>query len=159
MRKIDPATVPVGAKACSNYLNGYLVRRDANQRGFDVGLSLGTDGYLAEGSIESVFVVKDGTLKTPPLGRILSGITRKSILQAAPTIGIPVQETMISAEELHGADEMFTCYTSKKVVPISRFEDRQFSAPGAVTARLMRLMDDIIHFRNEQFSQWMQPLF
>ena len=73
-RKIHPSTVPVAAKACSNYLNGYLVRRDANKRGFDLGIALDTDGFLAEGSIESVFIVKDGVLKTPPLGKILSSI-------------------------------------------------------------------------------------
>ena len=75
-RKLHPETVPVGAKACGNYLNGYLARRDANLRGFNVGLLVGTDGFLAEGSVESVFLIKDGVLKTPPLGRILSGITR-----------------------------------------------------------------------------------
>jgi len=157
-QKIHPATVPVAAKACSNYLNGYLVRKDANKRGFDIGIALDTDGFLAEGSIESVFIVKDGVLKTPPLGRILSSITRMSILEAANRTGVPAQEGPISAEELSQADEIFTCHTGIKVEPISRFEDREFKTPGPVTGQVMQLMNDIIEFRDERFMDWFQPL-
>ena len=157
-RKIHPETVPVAAKASSNYLNGYLVRKDANNRGFDIGISLGTDGYLAEGSIESVFIVKDGVLKTPPLGRILSSITRMSILEAVARIGIPARECPISAEELSEADEIFTCHTGIKVEPISRLEEREFKTPGPVTGQVMKLMNDIIEFKDERFMDWFQPL-
>jgi branched-chain amino acid aminotransferase len=157
-RKIHPETVPVAAKACANYLNGYLARKDAVGRGFNVGIMLGTDGFLAEGSIESVFIVKDGVLKTPPAGRILSSITRMSILQAAPQSGIPVAECPISAEELYDADEMFTAHTGIKVSPIQRFEDRKLPAPGPVTRRVMELMDKILHFKDDRFGDWFQVL-
>jgi branched-chain amino acid aminotransferase len=157
-RKIHPATVPVAAKACSNYLNGYLVRKDAINRGFDLGIALDTDGFLAEGSIESVFIVKDGVLKTPPLGRILSSITRMSILEAVARIGIPAREGPISAEELSEADEIFTCHTGIKVEPIARLEDREFETPGPVTMQVMQLMNDIIEFKDERFRDWFQPL-
>jgi branched-chain amino acid aminotransferase len=157
-RKIHPATVPVAAKACSNYLNGYLVRKDANNRGFDIGIALDTDGFLAEGSIESVFIVKDGVLKTPPLGRILSSITRMSILEAVGKIGIPAQEGPISAEELSDADEVFTCHTGIKVEPIARLDNRELDAPGPVTRQVMQLMNDIIEFKDERFVDWFQPL-
>jgi len=157
-RKIHPATVPVAAKACANYLNGYLARKDAVSRGFDVGIMLGTDGFLAEGSIESVFIVKNGVLKTPPAGRILSSITRMSILQAASQSGIPVVEYPISADELYDVDEMFTAHTGIKVSPIQRFEDRKLPAPGPVTRRVMELMDNILHFKDDRFSNWFQVL-
>ncbi|MGD9288253.1 MAG: aminotransferase class IV [Desulfobacterales bacterium] len=157
-RKIHPATVPVAAKACSNYLNGYLIRKDANDRGFDLGIALDTDGYLAEGSIESVFIVKDGVLKTPPLGGILSSITRMSILEAAAKIGIPVLEDPVGAIELAQADEIFTCHTGIKVEPIDRLEDRELKTPGPITARVMQLMNDIIEFRDGRFMDWFQPL-
>ena len=157
-RKIHPETVPVAAKACSNYLNGYLVRKDANQRGFDVGLNLGTDGFLAEGSIESVFLVKDGVLKTPPLGRILSSITRMSILEAAPRAGIPVSEEAILPEALFTADEIFTCHTSIKVSPVNRFEDRILEAPGPVTQKVMTLMQNILNHSDARFKHWFFPL-
>jgi len=157
-RKIHPETVPVGAKACSNYLNGYLARKDASLRGFDIGIMLGTDGLLAEGSIESIFIVKDGILKTPPLGRILSSITRMSILQAAPEIGIPVKESAIPAEELLAADEIFTAHTGIKVEPVNRLEDRELPAPGPITKQLMQLMENIIQFKDDRFKNWFQPL-
>lgn len=157
-RKLHPETVPVGAKACANYLNGYLARKDAVSRGFDIGILLGTDGFLAEGSTESVFIVKGGTLMTPPLGRVLSSITRLSILQAVPEIGLTVVERPISADELFAAEEMFTVHTGSKVEPVARFEDREFQAPGPVTKQAMQLMDDIMQFKDERFMNWFQSL-
>ena len=157
-RKLHPETVPVGAKACANYLNGYLARKDAVSRGFDIGILLGTDGFLAEGSAETVFIVKDGVLLTPPLGRVLSSITRLSVLQAVPEIGIPIVERPITADELSAADEMFTVHTGTKVEAVARFEGRQLEAPGPVTQRVMSLMNDIIQFKDERFMHWFQPL-
>ena len=157
-RKIHPETVPVAAKSCSNYLNGYLARKDANSRGFDVGLMVGTDGFLAEGSIESVFLVKDGVIKTPPLGRVLSSITRKSILQAVPTIGIPTSEDSILPEELFTADEIFTSHSGVKVSPVARFEDRNLQVPGPITKQVMELMNNILNMSDDRFSHWFHAL-
>lgn len=157
-RKIHPETVPVGAKACANYLNGYLARKDAINRGFDVGIMLSTDGFLAEGSRESVFIVKDGILRVPPLESALSSITRMSILQAAPKFGLIFEERAITPAELIEADEMFTSSTSAKVVPIIRFEDRVLQAPGHLTQQIASMMDDITHFNDARFSEWFQPL-
>jgi len=158
-RKIHPATVPVEAKACSNYLNGMLARKDAVSRGFDLGILLTTEGYVAEGSIESVFMIKSGILKTPPLGNILSGITRMSILEAAPAIGIQTSEEQISPEDLIRADEIFVCHTGIKVLPVKRIEDRMLGeAPGPITRDIMKLMDDICNSRDERFKDWLQPV-
>ena len=157
-RKLHPETVPVGAKACANYLNGYLARKDAASRGFDIGILLGTDGFLAEGSTESVFIVKEGVLMTPPLGRVLSSITRLSILQAVPEIGIPMVERPITADELFVADEMFTVHTGTKVEAVARFEDRQLEAPGPVTKQVMHLINGIMQFKDERFMNWFQSL-
>ena len=157
-RKLHPQTVPVGAKACANYLNGYLARKDAVSRGFDIGILLGTDGFLAEGSTESVFIVKDGVLMTPPLGRVLSSITRLSILQAVPEIGLTIAERPITADELLAADEIFVVHTATKIEPVARFEDRELAAPGPVTTRVMQMMDGIMQFKDERFMHWFQPL-
>ena len=157
-RKLHPETVPVAAKACANYLNAYLARKEAQDRGYDVGLMLGTDGFLAEGSIESLFLVKGGVLKTPPLGRILSGISRLSVLEVARSIGIPVEETALRADALVTADEIFVSHAGIKVRPVNRFEGRVLEAPGPVTGKLLNLMTDILDFRNRQFSHFFQPL-
>ena len=157
-RKIHPETVPVAAKSCSNYLNGYLARKDANSRGFDVGLMVGTDGFLAEGSIESVFLVKDGVIKTPPLGRVLSSITRKSILQAAAMNGIPTSEDSILPGELFTADEIFTSHSGVKVSPVARLEDRNLQVPGPITKQVMELMNNILNMSDDRFNDWFHAL-
>ncbi len=157
-RKLHPETVPVAAKACANYLNGYLARRDAASRGFDVGLLVGTDGFLAEGSMESVFLVKGGVLKTPPLGRILPSITRRSILQVASAMGIPVLEEALPAEALFSADEIFTAHTGTKVSPVARFEDKTLPAPGPISKKLMEKMGRILAFQEDAFKDWLIPL-
>ena len=158
-RKLHPETVPVQAKACANYLNGYLVKKDAIDRGFDLGLTLGTDGFLAEGSIESVFIVKDGILNTPPLGRILPSVTRDSIIKAARRDNIEVHETALVKEDLFSADEIFTCHTGIKVAPVFRFEEKELPAPGPVTARVSQLMNNIITSRDSRFAEWFQLLY
>ena len=158
-RKLHPATVPVEAKACANYLNGALSRKDAVERGFDLAIMLTTDGYVAEGAIESIFMVKDGVLKTPPLGNILQSVTRRSILEAAPAIGLETSEEQITPEELMAADELFSCHTGIKVIPVKKIEGRIFDeAPGPVTAKISKLMKDICEFRDDRFKDWFQPL-
>jgi branched-chain amino acid aminotransferase len=81
-----------------------------------------------------------------------------SILQATPAIGVSVKEKPISAEELLAADEVFTAHTGVKVEPVNRLETREFNVPGPVTRQLMQLMDDIVKFRDERFTDWFQPL-
>jgi len=158
-RKLHPATVPVEAKACANYLNGMLSRRDAAERGFDLAIMLTTDGYVAEGAIESIFMVKDGIVKTPPLGNILQSVTRMSILEATPRIGLEVREEQITPQELLSADEIFFCHTGIKVIPVKRIEGRELSpVPGPVTSKIADLMDDICQFRNDKFRHWLEPL-
>jgi branched-chain amino acid aminotransferase len=158
-KKLHPETVPVQAKACANYLNGYLVRKDANDRGFDLGLNVGTDGFLAEGSIESVFIVKDGILKTPPLGRILASVTRDSILVAAKQSDIEVYEKTLVKEDLYTADEMFTCHTGSKVTPVFRCEEKEMEAPGPVTAKVSEMMENIMSSKDTRFEDWFQMLY
>ena len=157
-RKIHPETVPVGAKACSNYLNSYLTRKNAVNRGFDIGIMKGTDGFLAEGSTESVFMVKDGVLKTPPVGRVLSSISRKSIIEAAPVLGIPIIEENILPEELYTADELFTAHTGVKIHMIGRFEDRELQTPGPVSKKLIEFFRQVIIVNDERFQHWFQPM-
>ena len=157
-RKIHPETVPVEAKACSNYLNGYLARKDANKRGFDDAILLGTDGFLAEAPTSSVFIIKDGILKTPPLGRVLSSITRKSVLEIALYLDIDISQEALFPEDLFDEDEIFLSFTGVKVQAVKRLEDKKKEAPGPVTKRLMDQMDKILDFQDEHFKEWMQQL-
>ena len=157
-RKIDPKTVPVSAKACSNYLNAYLARKDAVARGFDIGIMLGTVGFVTEGSAESVFIVKDGIVKIPPLGRVLPGISRMSVLEMAISMRLETVQEPLSMDDLYEADEMFLSHTGAKVEPVELFEDKRLPAPGPVTHRLMEQMARILAFQDESYMQWMQKL-
>ena len=157
-RKIHPETVQVEAKACANYLNGYLARKDALDRGYDTGIMLGTDGLVTEGSTESLFLVKDGILKVPPLGRVLSSITRMAVQEIASHLNIEAVETTVLPDDLHQADELFVSYTGTKVSPISRFEDRSLDAPGPVTRRIKEKIDDVLAFKDKTFRHWFQKI-
>lgn len=156
--KLHPMTVPTTAKACAHYLNGMLARKSAMERGYDIGILRHTDGFVAEGSIESVFMIKDGLLRTPPLGKILSSITRMSIIEAALADGIEVSQALITPEELLNADEIFTCHTGTKVLPIKKFEDRELTAPGPFTVKLDQIMKKITSLKDDRFAHWFQSL-
>lgn len=158
-RRLHPETVPVEAKVAANYLNGMLARKEAQRRGFDLGVLLDLDGYLAEGGVESVFMVKDGVLMTPPLGRILASITRRTILEAAPAIGLKTLERPITPQEILEAEEIFTASTSRRVMPVSRFEERLLKeAPGPVTRQLSAFIENICSGRDERFRHWLYPI-
>ena len=157
-RKLDSASVPTDAKACANYLNGYLARKDAVNRGCDLGIMLDKNNMLAEGSIEAVFIVKDGILKVPPLDHVLKSISRESIIDVALHAGIPVEITAISKEELVCADEIFAAHTLIRVMPIERLDSRCLSAPGPITSQVMKLMEDLFSYKTDKFMSWFQPL-
>ncbi len=157
-RKLDPRTVPVEAKACSNYLNAYLARKEAAQRGFNVGIMLDTDDFLAEGSTESVFVIQSGALQVPPLGRVLASISRMSILEMAERMGLPNVQKSLTLEDLHQADEMFLSHTGNKVESICQFEQKHMEAPGPVTKILRDQMQRILTFKDNTYKDWMEPL-
>ena len=157
-RKLDPSTVPVEAKAAANYLNGMVARLEARRRGFDQVIMLDTQGFIAEGGTESVFLVKGETLMTPALGTILESISRKSVLEGAGRLGIKTLEARLQPELLYEAEEIFFSGTPIKVLGVKRVEDRDLSAPGPVTKKLSALMTDIVSGRDERFKDWLFPV-
>ena len=158
-RKLDPETVPVGAKVAAHYINGMMARKESMDRGFEFTLLLDTQGFLAEGSTESIFLVKDGKLLTPSLGTILDSITRKSVLEAAPVLGLEIQEGRIPPEALHEAEEIFLSGTPMKVLPVKKVEDRVIKGtPGPVSRKLASLLKDIVAGKDERFKEWLFPI-
>ncbi|NIQ38754.1 MAG: branched-chain-amino-acid transaminase [Proteobacteria bacterium] len=158
-RKLHPETVPIEAKVAANYLNGMMAQQEAKQRGFDVGIMVDTEGFIAEGSIQSVFFVKDWVLATPPLGTILQGVTRKSILEAAERAHIQTAEKRVKPETLMKADELLICSTTEKIVPIKKIEDRVIrGAPGPITKKLQSLFLEICVGKKPRFKKWLFPV-
>ena len=158
-RKLDPATVPIEAKVAAHYLNSMVARSEAIGRGFSHVVLLDTKGFVAEGGTGSLFLVEQGRLVTPALGTVLGSITRKSLLEAAPAVGIEVREDRIPPERLYQADELFFANTVTKVLPVTRFENRVFpQVPGPVAAKLAALMADIVSGRDPRFKHWLFPV-
>jgi branched-chain amino acid aminotransferase len=158
-RKLDPQTVPVEAKVAGNYVNGMIVRQDVQKRGFHIGIMLDTEGFVAEGGTESVFMIKDNQIITSPLGRILSGITRMSILEVARTNGFDVQEKRFTQEDLLNADEAFISGSPLKVLSLSCAENKIFDkAPGPITTKLAKLMSEICLGNDQRFQKWLVPM-
>ena len=118
----------------------------------------GMGKLLAEGSTESVFLVRDGAVLTPPLGRILTGISRMSVLEMADAAGVPAREEVLRGEDLFTADEIFTAHSGVKVHPVGRFEDRQLPVPGPVTAKLLEVVENTLNFSDDRFRHFFQFL-
>ncbi|MBW1838065.1 MAG: aminotransferase class IV, partial [Deltaproteobacteria bacterium] len=156
LRKLDPQTVPVEAKAAANYLNGMMARGEAAKRGYQDAVMLDTQGFIAEGGTESVFLVKDGTLMTPSPGTVLRSITRKSVLEVAWEMGIETFEGRLRPESLFEATEVFLSGTPMKVLPVRQVEDRTLAdTPGPMTRQLFACFEDIVAGGNERFRDWL----
>ena len=118
-RRAAPSTFPTLAKAGGNYLNSGLSKMEARQDGYLEGIMLDSQGFIAEGSGENLFAVRDGVLYTAPLSAgILGGITRESIWKIAEDLGYEVQEKLLPREFLYIADELFFCGTAAEITPI-----------------------------------------
>ena len=158
-RKLDPQTVPIEAKASANYLNGMIARAEAKKNGFDYAVMLDTQGFIAEGGTESVFVVKDNRLLTPSAGTVLRSITRMSILEAAGAAGIACFEERLKPQLLFAADEIFFASTPFKVLPVKQINDRKLDhIPGPVSRQIADLMAKIAEGSDARFKKWMYAL-
>ncbi len=160
-RRSAPDTLPTMAKASANYMNSQLIRMEASINGYAEGIALDASGFVSEGSGENIFVVKKGTLYTPPLAAsILSGITRASVLELAQDLKIPVVEMNIPREMLYIADEIFFSGTAAEVTPI-RSVDRSpvgGGARGPITTRLQAAFNAITSGAAEDRRHWLSPL-
>ncbi len=118
---------------------------------------LDTTGLVSEASGENVFLVRDGTLKTPPLGTILEGITRDSVVRIARDQGIEVVEQPITRDELYSADECFLTGTAAEVTPIREVDDRVIGSGvrGAITRTLQSTYFDAVRGRERKYDSWL----
>ncbi len=158
--RFAPNTIPSLAKAGGNYINASLVKMDAVVNGYTEGIMLTTDGYLAEGSGENLFVVRDGTIYTPSTNlSILPGITRSSVIQMAKDAGITVKEGRIPREVLYIADELFFTGTAAEITPIRSVDKYTIGKGkrGPVTHKLQETFFDIVQRGNDPYG-WLTPV-
>ncbi|OQW88561.1 MAG: branched chain amino acid aminotransferase [Thiotrichaceae bacterium IS1] len=145
------------AKATGNYMNSMLALQEAVACGFDEALLLDTEGYVAEGSGENIFIVRDGIIYTPDLTSALAGITRATIFTLAAELGLTICEKRLTRDEVYIADEAFFTGTAAEVTPIREVDGRTIGVGkrGPITERLQSLFFDVVHGRQPQHHDWL----
>jgi branched-chain amino acid aminotransferase len=147
------------AKVSGYYVNSQIAKLEAKELGFDEALLLDTEGYVAEGPGENIFIVRNGELKTIPLTSILDGITRNSVMTLAREMKIPVREERFTRDELYIADEAFFSGTAAEITPIREVDGRTIGSgkPGPVTRRIQEEFFKIVRGETAVHSDWMTP--
>ena len=145
------------AKVCGNYVNSILAKREIIAAGYDEAILLDNEGYVSEASGENIFIVKNGTIKTPPLTCILPGITRDSVITIAKDKGYPIIEERFTRDELYLADEAFFSGTAAEITPIREVDDRQIGPghPGPVTKDIQATFFDAVKGKIKTYKQWL----
>ncbi len=139
------------AKANGQYINSMMALQEALRDGYDEALLLDPEGYVAEGSGENIFVIKDGVIYTPEATSALNGITRKTIFALANDMGMDIVEKRLTRDEVYIADEAFFTGTAAEVTPIRELDNRAIgSGRGLVTEKLQTAYFDLVHGRNEK---------
>jgi len=148
------------AKFAATYANSILANLEATQDGYDEALLLDVDGFVAEGSGENVFIVKNGKLYEPELTSALIGITRDAIIQLAAEIGVPVISKRITRDDVYIADEAFFTGTAAEVTPIRELDNRRIGsgARGPITQKLQSMYFDCVHGRVPRRLEWLTPV-
>jgi branched-chain amino acid aminotransferase len=151
----------VRAKISGQYVNSFLATREAAMSGYDEAILLDTEGYVAEGAGENLFIVKNGVLQTPPLSSaVLAGITRDSVLRIAKDLGVPVKEEKFTRDTMYLADELFMTGTAAEVTPVREVDNRRIGKgePGPVTKRIQETFFRAVRGEEPRYREWLFPL-
>jgi branched-chain amino acid aminotransferase len=145
------------AKANGNYMNSMLALQEALAGGYDEALLLDAEGYVAEGSGENIFILRNGVLYTPDLTSALEGITRETIMQFAQEHNIIVKEKRITRDEVYIADEAFFTGTAAEVTPIRELDGRKIGngKRGPITEKLQKQYFDCVEGRRSEYQDWL----
>ncbi|MCB1192621.1 MAG: branched-chain amino acid transaminase [Leptospiraceae bacterium] len=161
-RRIDDNIIPAISKASGGYLNSALAKSEALQSGCDEAIFLDSRGFVAEGSAENLFIVRDGNLITTPVSAsILEGITRRSIIELAKGLGFNVIERDILRSELYVSDEVFFSGTGAQVAWVKEIDHRTIGKGqiGPVTKTLQDIFFNIVKNKEEKFKHWLTPVY
>ncbi len=156
-RRVSDNAIPSRGKFSSAYMNSALARKEANDSGFDEAILLSEAGNVCEGSAENIFVVRDGVLITPcPSDDILEGITRRTIIQIAKDMGIPVEVRTLDRSELYIADELFLSGTGCQIAWANSVDRRIIGdgKMGKITSQLKDKYFNIVYGKDQQYKDW-----
>jgi branched-chain amino acid aminotransferase len=156
--RMAPNTMPDMAKSGANYMNAQLIKLEAKEHGYVEGIALDVFGFVSEGSGENVFIVRDGTLITPPFSAsILPGITRNTVIFLALDMGIKVIEQDIPREALYIADEVFFTGSAAEITPINSVDKVKIGEGkrGPVTQKLQERFFGIVSGQMQDSHNWL----
>jgi branched-chain amino acid aminotransferase len=158
-RRISSDSLIPHAKASGQYLNSVLAKIEATKAGYQEAILLDAHGFVCEGSGENIYVVRDGTIITPPqTAGILDGITRRSVFTIARELGYELVERNLARAELYLADEVFFSGTAAELVPVREIDDHAIGdgqGAGSVSREIMRVFDDALHGRDPRYADWL----
>ena len=145
------------AKANGNYMNSIIAHQEATNDGYDEALLLDTQGFIAEGTGENIFIVKNGNLYTPTLSSALEGITRDTVITIAKNLNVEVVEKNITRDEVYTADEAFFTGTAAEVTPIKELDTRLIGKGkrGSLTEEIQKIYFDIVKGDNLDYEHWL----
>ena len=160
-RRISGEGLIPHAKATGQYLNSILAKVESHHAGYEEAILLDDHGHVCEGSGENIFVVRDGTILTPPqTASILDGVSRRTAIALARDLGFEVVERDLARAELYLADEVYLTGTAAELVPVREIDDRAIGtgAPGEVTRAVQTAFEDALHGRTERYREWLDPV-
>jgi len=145
------------AKVATTYANSILANLEATQDGYDEALLLDTQGFVAEGAGENLFVIKDGKIYEPEIASALTGITRDSVIQIAREFGLEVQPRRLTRDDIYIADEAFFTGTAAEVTPIRELDNRVIGAGhrGPITEKIQSRFFDVVNGRAPEYEHWL----
>jgi branched-chain amino acid aminotransferase len=148
------------AKYSGTYANSILANLEATEHGYDEGLLLDVDGFVAEGSGENLFMVKNGCLYEPELTSALIGITRDSVITLAREMGYSVGARRITRDDLYIADEAFFTGTAAEVTPIRELDGRTIGEGkrGPITTRIQKAFFESVTGKADKYREWLTPV-
>ncbi len=149
------------AKSNGNYTNSILALQEARADGYDEALLLDPEGYVAEGSGENIFIIRDDVVYTPELTSALDGITRDTIIHFIDELGLKLVEKRITRDEVYIADEAFFTGSAAEVTPIRELDNRQIGegGRGPITTKLQAMYFDQIHGRRNSHPEWLTRVY
>jgi len=145
-------------KICGQYVTSVLAKRMAIRSGFEEALMLDPQGYVAEGTGENIFVIKNGVVRTPPTSAsILAGITRDTTIQLLTEQGVEVRQESISRDELYIAEEVFLTGTAAEITPVREIDHRKIGRgeAGPVTRRLQEAFFGVVKGKDTKHDHWL----
>src|SRR5262249_30472360 len=148
------------AKYSGTYANSILANLEATEHGYDEGLLLDVDGFVAEGSGENLFMIKNGRIYEPELTSSLIGITRESVITLAQDAGYSVTAKRITRDDLYIADEAFFTGTAAEVTPIREIDGCTVGSGkiGPITAKLQKMFFDCVNGNSDKHNDWLTPV-